>query len=68
MLLREDNHILSGRRDFVLAALLFPLLVRTLVTDLEIAGRGLSSTETKDDFVILGGWIFLKSDLIDNLG
>jgi hypothetical protein len=66
MLPYEDNHM--GRRDFILGTLLLPFLASTLVTDLKIAGDSLLSTETKDDFVVLGGWVFLKSDLIGNPG
>lgn len=68
MLPHEENHILLGRREFVLGVLLLPFLASTLVTDLKIADDGLLSTETKDDFVVLGGWVFLKSDLTGNPG
>jgi hypothetical protein len=68
MLPHEEDRIQLGRRDVVLAVLLLPFLVNASVTDLGIVGEGSLSTETKDDFVILGGWVFLKSDLIGNLG
>jgi hypothetical protein len=68
MLRHENNHSLLGRRDFILAALLFPFLVRASMTYPENTKGGSLSTDKNAEFVILGGWVFLKSDLIGNQG
>lgn len=64
MNLQKDNRLILGRRNFILAALLFPFLSR--LTAYKFTNGTLSLNE-EQEFIILGGWVLLKDDLIEKL-
>ena len=63
-----DDHIILGRRKLMLATLALPLLIvnlRAVKKSVEID----STLSIKDHgFIVLGGWVLLKEDLIGNIG
>jgi hypothetical protein len=63
---QKENKILLNRRNFILMALISPFLANTLLTDQKIAVKRSPSIDTEAEFVILGGWVLLKSDLVGN--
>lgn len=61
-----NAHGLS-RRSFLTVVLTLPLLGILHVTQrVESSGRHVSDTD--DEFLMLGGWVLLKSDLVDWIG
>ena len=65
---QKDENILLSRRNVIMTALISPFLLNTLLNAQESNEKGSLSTNTETDFVILGGWVFLKNDLFGNLG
>jgi hypothetical protein len=64
MALLTDDQMLFRRRDFLLAVFLSPLLAKSLLTDEGIDKIGSLFTDAESEFVILGGWVLRKNDLI----
>jgi hypothetical protein len=60
-------HSLS-RRNFVLAALVAPFLANNLLVNGHSDQNISSSSSTDGEFIIVGGWVLLKSDLINTAG
>lgn len=57
------NQSLIGRRNFLIAGLLSPLLVDAIIPAFKITEVVTLPLADEDNFVILAGWVLLKDDL-----
>lgn len=66
---KYDQHnatvLLHGRRNFLLNALISPLLINALIVESANASAKLHTSVPDDEFVIVDGWVLLLDDLID---
>jgi len=68
MKIQKDNRRISGRRNFILTALTSPFLLSNLIAHNIFWGNPLQTPNEKENFVILGRWVFIKEDLTKNQG
>ncbi len=61
---QTHDHALLSRRDFIFAAIMSPFLVNALIADNRIGAERSMSANSQDEFVILDGWVLLKTDLV----
>jgi hypothetical protein len=65
---QKDNHLLLGRRNFIMTAFMCPFLIGNLRGDNKTLEINPLSSNKEEKFIILGGWVLLNDDLIKNLG
>jgi hypothetical protein len=63
---QKDHRFYLGRRNFILAMFMYPFLISKLMADNKIGVGSPLFLDEEDGFVILGGWVLLKDDLIQN--
>lgn len=63
----SHDHIFMSRRNLIFTIFLSPFLVNALIADTKTSVKGSSSANSEDEFVIVGGWVLLKHDLIGKL-
>lgn len=65
---KKHNQTELGRRNFMLAALFSPLLLKLVLSTESQVSSTLQLNNVAESFVILDGWVLLKDDLIEQKG
>ena len=63
----KHNRFIWSRRNFILALLFTPLVTSELMADKKNDEDFSLSSSREDEFVIVGGWVLLKTDLMGSL-
>jgi hypothetical protein len=64
---QKENRILLGRRKFILATFSLPFLIGNLRAVNKIGEIDSLLPNKEDGFIVLGGWVLLKDDLIKDI-
>jgi hypothetical protein len=65
---KKSNQLILGRRNFILTALISPILI-SMVFDRQKNKLTHSPLINQDEgFVVLDGWVMLKDELIESRG
>jgi len=65
MLIQNKHSFFISRRNILLAMIIHPLLINRFISDNTNVATSTLSMKYEGEFVILGGWVLLKKDLIE---